>query len=278
MSSTAGAVVAALGAATLFGLATALQHHQARAVAPSTSPGLLVTLLRRPLWALGMLADVGAVGLQGLALALGSVSLVQTMLVAGLPLAALISAALHRRRLRRLEVVGMVLCAVGLAVLAPALSTAPSTHAPSRVSALVAAAVVGGLSLLLLAFRSRPRLGPVFAGTAAGAVVGAGAVLLAVTTTRLGRGEPVLTTWAPYAAAVVGVVGLLVVQVAFQTGELGVPLAALSVVDPVVAGALAVTVLHESAPTSGGRLLLLLLGGALAVASVLVLSKDDLDS
>jgi drug/metabolite transporter (DMT)-like permease len=266
VSSTAGAVAAALGAATLFGLATALQHHQARVVAPDASPGLLVTLARRPLWLLGMAADVVAVALQGLALALGSVALVQVLLVAGLPLAALTSAALHRRRPRRLETVGVLLCAVGLAVLGPALSSTPSTHTPGRAAALLAGVVVAAVALPLVALRSRPRFGPAFAGTAAGILVGAGAVLLAVTTTRLERGEPVLTTWAPYAAAAVGLVGLLVVQIAFQTGELGAPLAALSVVDPLAAGALAVAVLHESVPTSGGRLAAVVVGGALVVA------------
>jgi drug/metabolite transporter (DMT)-like permease len=277
VSSTAGAVAAALTAATLFGLATALQHQQARAVAPDASPGLLVTLARRPLWLLGMVADLGGVAVQGLALALGSVALVQTLLVAGLPLAAALSAALHRRRLRGPEVLGIVLCACGLALLGPALSSTPTAHSPSRVGALLAGLVVAAVAGPLLALRGRPRFGPACAGISAGTLIGASAVLLAVTTTRIAHGEAVLSTWAPYAAAASGLLALLVTQVAFQTGELGAPLAALSVTEPVVAVALAVVVLHETLPSSGLRLVAVVVGGLLAAASVLVLSHDDID-
>ncbi len=270
---TGAAVAAALGSATLFGTATALQHHQARRVAATASPGLLVTLAQRPLWLLALLAEVAAVAFQGWALSLGSVALVQTLLVAGLPLAAVLSAVLHRRPLRAFEVAGVLLCALGLAVLGPVLSSAPSTHVPRRSVAVLAGVIVTAVVLPLLASRHRPRLGPACAGTAAGVLIGTSAVLLAVTTTRLARGEAVFTTWAPYAALGVGLLSLLVAQMAFQTGDLGAPLAALSVVEPVVAVVLAVTVLHETVPISGGRVLALAAGGTLAVASVLVLSR-----
>lgn len=272
--STGGSVAAALGAATLYGLSAALQHQQARAVAPSARPGLLVTLAQRPLWLTGIVADLGAVVLQGLALRLGAVVLVQTLLVAGLPLAAVLSAALHHRRLRRAELRGLLLCSAGLALLAPALSSTPSGHAPSRATGLLAGLVIAVVTLPLLALRRHPRYGGLVAGTAAGTVIGAGSLLLAVTAERFGHWAQLFGSWAPYAAAAVGLLGLLLAQVAFQTGELGAPLAALSVAEPLVAVVLAVAVLHETLPTSAPAVAAAVAGALLAVAGVLALCRD----
>jgi drug/metabolite transporter (DMT)-like permease len=273
--STAAAVAAALGGAALFGLAAAVQHQEARAVESSVSPGLLVTLAKRPLWLLGMVADVVAVGLQALALGLGSVSLVQTLLVAGLPLAAVLSALLQHRRLHRHEVVGLLLCSTGLALLGPALTSAPATHDPSRRDGLVAALVIAVVVVPLLALRDRRRFGGLFAGAAAGTVIGAGAVLLAVASGRFGDWPALFGSWALYAAVAVGLLGLLLAQVAFQTGEIGAPLAALSVVEPVVAVALAAAVLHERLPASAGARVAALAGALLALAGVIALCRPE---
>ena len=275
MSTTAGAVAASLGAAGLFGLAAALQHQEARSVETSTSPSLLVTLARRPVWLVGIVADLAAVGLQGLALGLGSVALVQTLLVAGLPLAAVLSALLARRRPHRHEVVGMLLCSAGLALLGPAMSSTPLGHAPSRPDAVLAAVVVAVVVGPLVALRGRPRFGPLFAGAAAGVVIGAGSVLLAVAAGRVGDWPALFGSWALYAAVAVGVLGLLLAQVAFQTGDLGAPLAALSVVEPVVAVLLAVAVLKETLPSTAGSRAAAAAGAVLAVAGVLTLCRED---
>ncbi|MCW2599757.1 MAG: integral rane protein [Frankiales bacterium] len=275
MSSTAGAVSAALGAAVFFGLASALQHQEARAVETSASPSLLVTLARRPLWLVGIVADVAAVGLQALALGLGSVALVQTLLVAGLPLAAVLSALLAHRGLHRHEVVGLLLCSAGLALLGPALSSTPLGHPPSRADAVTAGVVVAAVVLPLLALRGRRRFGAVFAGAAAGAVIGAASVLLAVAASRVGDWSALFGSWALYGAVAVGLLGLLLAQVAFQTGELGAPLAALSVVEPVVAVLLAVAVLKETLPSTTSARLAAAVGAALAVAGVLALCRDE---
>lgn len=272
--STASAVAAALGSAALFGLASAAQHHEARAVEASVRPSLLLALARRPLWLLGTLADVGAVGLQAFALTRGSVTLVQSLLVAGLPLAVLLSAVLGDRRLHQREVGGVALCATGLALLGPALSTTAEGTAPTRSAGLVAGTVVavGVLGLVLL--RSRPRWGGVCAGAAAGATIGAGAVLLSVSAGRLDDPSRLFGSIGLYATVVVGALGLLLSQVAFQTGDLGAPLATLTVTEPVVAVALATAVLHERLPHDTGDVVLLTLGGLLSVVGVVLLSAE----
>ena len=269
--STAAAVAAALGSAALFGLASAAQHHEARAVETTVRPSLLLTLARRPLWLLGTLADLGAVGLQAFALTRGSVTLVQSLLVAGLPLAVLLSAVLGDRRLHRRELGGLAMTAAGLALLGPALSTTTEGGAPTRSAGLVAGAVVAAAVLGLLLLRTHRRWGGVSAGAAAGATIGAGAVLLSVSAGRLDDPRALLGSLALYATVVVGVLGLLLSQVAFQTGDLGAPLATLTVVEPAVAVLLATAVLHERLPHDTGDLALLAVGGLLAVVGVVLL-------
>lgn len=264
-------MLASLGAASLFAVGAAVQHQEANAVEAGPSASLLLRLAGRPLWLLGIACDGGAIALQAVAFGHGSVPLVQSLLVAGLPLAALLSALLQHRRMHRPEVVGTLLCAPGIALLVPALSSSPSGTDPSRTAAVVAGAVVAAVALPLLALRHR-RYGGALAGAAAGTVTGAGSVLLAVIAGRFPHWHLLLTSWATWVGAAVGVLGLLLAQLAFQTGELGAPLAALTITEPVVATALAVTVLHDALPHSTGSVLMALAGAALAVAGVLVLS------
>jgi len=269
------AVLAALLAAALFGVASALQHEQAGAVEASRSPGLLLDLARRPRWLLGIGADIGAVVLQAVALGLGTVALVQPLLVAGLPVAVALSAALEHRRLLRREVIGVLLCTVGLALLGPAAAGTTTGQAPSRpLSFLVGAGIAAAVGGLLLAAHQVPGLAPGLAGAAAGLVIGAGSVLLAVAAGRVGDLPALAHSVAPYAAVVVALLGLLLAQSAFQTGALGAPLAALSVSEPVVAVVLAVTLLHEQLPTGAASRAGLVAGAVLAVSGVLVLCRD----
>ncbi|MFN2539459.1 MAG: DMT family transporter [Mycobacteriales bacterium] len=269
------AVLAAFGAASLFAIGAAVQHQEANAVAKGAPASLLLRLARRPLWLLGIAADGGAIALQAVAFGYGSVPLVQSLLVSGLPLAALLSALLQRRRMHRHEVLGTLLCAPGIALLAPALSATPSGHDPSRSTALLAGLVVAAVSVPLIALRSQPRFGGVYAGAAAGCVTGAGSVLLAVIAARFGDWSELFGSSAVYVGVLVGALGLLLAQIAFQTGDIGAPLAALTITEPAVAVALAVTVLHDDLPTSGASLAAAIAGAALCITGVLALCRRE---
>ena len=269
------AVLAALGAASLFAVGAAVQHQEANAVEEGSHASLLLRLARRPLWLLGIVADGGAIALQAVAFGFGSVPLVQSLLVAGLPLAALLSALLQHRPMHRHEVLGTLLCAPGIALLAPALSAEASGVDPARSDALVAGVVVAAVVLPLLALRGRGRFGGLYAGTAAGVVTGAGSVLLAVIAARFPHWSHLLGSWATYVGLAVGVLGLLLAQIAFQTGDIGAPLASLTITEPVVATVLAVAVLHDHLPRSTGSVAAAVVGGLLSVAGVLVLSRQQ---
>ena len=98
----------AVGAAILFGVASALQHRAARAV-PIAGTGpirLMLGLLRDRLWLIGRTADTGAVVLQALALRLASLVVIQSIVACGVIAAIGASSALDKRMPRRNEVVG----------------------------------------------------------------------------------------------------------------------------------------------------------------------------
>jgi drug/metabolite transporter (DMT)-like permease len=278
MSRESVAVVASLAAAAAFGLASALQHAESRRVdkRPALDLGLLASLSHRPLWLLGVVADALAVTLQAVGLRYGPVALVQPLLVAGLPVAVILSSRLDRRRLRRREVLGVLLSSAGLALLGPTTATGrlgqPSGRLPGFLAALVLGLVVA--ALLQLA-RDVPRLAAVATGTAAGIVVGSGSVLLAVSAGRVDDLGALLTSVAPYATVAVGLLGLLLSQAAFQTGALGTQLAALSVTEPIVAVALAVTLLSERLPAAPASRTLAIIGALAASSGVVALTSAD---
>ncbi|MBO0881824.1 MAG: DMT family transporter, partial [Mycobacterium sp.] len=77
------AAVVALGAAVCFAGSSVLQSKAARC-APTAKllrPGLLIDLLHRPRWLAGLAASVAGFGMQGLALHLGRLVLVQPLLL-----------------------------------------------------------------------------------------------------------------------------------------------------------------------------------------------------
>lgn len=275
VSRTAVALVAGVASAIAYGVASAVQHNQAGQVEQGNplNPGLLVMLARRPLWWLGLTADVVAVALQAVALRFGPVLLVQLLVVGGLPVAVVLSTAAARARPARRDLLGLLLCTGGLALAVPAFTSVPVGHPVSSGKGVVAGTTVGLAVLLLVGLARRRRASaPLATGVAAGIMAGASSVLLALVVARIGNPIGLATSAVPYAALGAGLLTLLLSQAAFQTGFLATPLAALSVTEPATAGVLAVTTLHERLPTATGALLAAVLGLSAAVAGVLVLA------
>ena len=83
-------------------------------------------------------------------------------------------------------------------------------------------------------------------GAAAGLMVGASSVLLKVCAGQLGNSVLQLVThWHVYGFAAFGAAALVLSQNAFQAGRMAPGIASLSVVEPIVAIAIAVPLLHE---------------------------------
>jgi drug/metabolite transporter (DMT)-like permease len=269
--SQAAAVAAALASATAYGVASAAQHDQAVRVETTgpLDPHLLLTRAKRPVWLMGIAADVLGIALQALALRVGSVVLVQPLLVAALPIAVVISA---RGVLRRRTWTGLAACSVGLAALAVVSPAEPTAH-PAGGRAAIAGVVVAFLLVLLLVPSRRD-----FAwrrGVAAGVCLGAAAPLIAVTAAEVDRPLHLLTTWPAYALIVVGGLSLLLTQSAFQAQWLALPLATLTVVEPLVAVVLAAAVLHQRLPSTAGSATFAVAGACCAAWGVVLLARSS---
>src|SRR3989440_3164778 len=111
-------VASALGSAFLYALAAVAQQRAAVAepLEYSLRLRLLISLLHRPLWLVGLACDVGAFVLQFWALDHGSLVLVQPLLVSGLLFALPLGAFLSRSPLRPADWLGSALVVTGLSV------------------------------------------------------------------------------------------------------------------------------------------------------------------
>lgn len=276
-SSLAVAVPAAVVGAALMGLASAAQGQAAHEVPEGKTlhPGLLVALAHRPLWLVGIAATIGGLLLQVLALGFGPLLLVQPLLVTALPFAAVFSAWLTRRRPDGVVVLGALVCVAGLsAFLALARPTGSSNELVSGVGPL--AVVLGLVALLGLGLSSVLR-GPgrvLGLALATGVFYGVTAGLMKVVAGQLREGWAVpFTQWALYTVCIVGPIGFLLSQNAFQQGQMISPaLAVITTVDPLVGVAIGIGWMGESAASGAGVLAGELVAAAVIVAGIVVLS------
>jgi drug/metabolite transporter (DMT)-like permease len=257
------AILVALGSATCFGLSSALEQHAAKQESgPKTvDPGLLVRLLRRPLWLSGLVADAGGVVLQAVALRFGPLALVQPVLVGGLFLAIPMAALLSRRRPQARDFVAVAVGILGLVAFLVAAQPRAGVSEPSSLGWLGVAAgtvpVVAACVLVARRFRNSTR--GVLLGIASGVLFAVTASLIKTLTGRF-EADPlgVLTNWHLYALGVAGISAVVLNQNAFQSGRIAAPLTALTLLDPVVSVVIGVTAFHERLSTSGPRLVVLL--------------------
>ncbi|MGH3776102.1 MAG: DMT family transporter [Pseudonocardiaceae bacterium] len=258
----------ALLAAMLFALASAAQQRSAAAVPEQGGVELMRVLVRRPLWWAGTLSDVGGYAAQAAALAFSSLLLVQPLLVTTLLFALPLGARYAGHRLRAADWGWAVLLTGSLAVF---VMTGDPTEGVDRASLeqwLPVAAVLGALlaGCLVGAAARRGTTRAVLLAVATGVAYGITAALTKGVVSLLDDGVlTILTSWETYALAVAVAGGTLLQQSAFQAGDLGASLPAVTVGEPVVGVAIGVTVLGEQLRAGGAEWVLI---GVLVVVLV----------
>jgi drug/metabolite transporter (DMT)-like permease len=210
---------------------------------------LFTQLLRDRRWWLGSLVAAVGFALQAAALGLGSVLLVQALLVTSLLFALPINARLTHQRVTRWAWTWAVLLAGSVAVI---VTVGNPTAGQSRASleTWTAVIVVLGPALALCVIGARMWSGPakaVLLGVVSGALWGVFAVLTKGVVDRLDDGiGPLLRTPELYAWAAVAVAGTAWQQFSFRAGSLTASLPTMTVVEPVVASVLGVVLLGEA--------------------------------
>lgn len=147
-------------AALLFAVGNALQKHgiasRLRPLSAATlarKPVEVVrALLRQPLWLLGLVVTVVAVGFETQALALGDVSVVKPLSQVQSIFVVLIGVCLLRERVRATEWLAVALLTAGVGMLAqqPADSALPAAGRLATLVATLAIALAAGVSLFVM--------------------------------------------------------------------------------------------------------------------------------
>lgn len=241
------------------------------------SPRLILALLRQPVWFLGIAAITAGFAAQAGALALGTIAVVQPMLVVELPLTLLLASATFRVRPGRVEASATLVLTVGLILFIYAL--APGGGDPLGASSstwLIGLAATSGVAAVLVALGRRAvrHRRAALLGAATGVGFGLTAVLTAAAGAAAAHGPvAVLTTWQTYALLVVGPLSFLLLQTALQAGSLVASQPGLTLANPLVAVTWGVAVFDEHT-RGGGWALLAALGAALVVAGTVALTRS----
>ena len=282
------AIVTAILAALVLGISSVADQRSTKRVqaARSGSPRILLDLVRQPLWLTAIGANIVGFALQVVALDFGSLAVVQPLLVCDLVFAVLIARWLAARRGEPLPGGRRSLIAlytgVGAATIGVAgflLAGRPSGgHGDLGFDVLIPLVIglvvlVGGC--LLVAARKQ-NLRPLALALACGINYGVAAFSIKLVTTEFGGGPArVFTNWPIYVLAVVGPVGFILNQDAFQQGTFLAPVQAIiTTTDPVISIALGVlwlgVVLRYSAVDIFGQVasLLLMTAGIIITARV----------
>jgi drug/metabolite transporter (DMT)-like permease len=250
------AIVLALLAGLSYAGASVLQQRVASEQPPELSlrPALLLALVRRPLWLLGIALDVAAYGFEAGALAAGTVVTVAPLLVSGLLFALPLSTVGHAARVTRKEWIPAIAVTGGLAAFVVVGSPEGDRSTASAAAWITAGTLVGVVTVALVSLAvggTGPRRA-LYLGVATGTVYGFTAVLTKATVDLLDDGVvELLGHWQLYVLLAVSVVGLLLNQSAFQAGHLAASLPAIAVVNPVLSSTFAVTMFGEHLEASG---------------------------
>jgi drug/metabolite transporter (DMT)-like permease len=255
------AVLLALGAALAYAAASVLQQREAEADTGSDQGGtvgggfrLVLRLARRPIWLAGLGADGVGYVFQALALGVGELLVVQPVLTSGILFALPAGAWWSGRRLGRADFAWAFVLAAGLTAFLLLAGTDGGQDFASPGAWLVCAAIAAPILVvaMLLGTRSRGTRRAVLFAFTTGALFGITAALTKASVVLIDHeGFGTLGHWEPYALVVLGALGFVVNQRAFQAGSLTASLPTLTVVEPIVAALIGVTMLHETVPTEG---------------------------
>ncbi|MGC5036335.1 MULTISPECIES: DMT family transporter [unclassified Streptomyces] len=274
MSALALSVVLSLVSAVAYAGGAIVQERVAE-----SSPGEQYAPLRRPDW----WAAVALNGLGGLlhvvALAYGPLSLVQPLgaltIVVALPMAALFVG----RRAGSTAWRGAIMATVGLAGLLSlvAASEAQSLDAAERVAvALVTAGVVVALMIAARAAHRHPAVRSMLLATASGIAFGMSSVFTKTVAVDWTGGVSAADLPSLAVIGVLATAGMLLSQASYRGAGLTAPLATLTVVNPVVAAAVGITMFGETFRYGTAGTVLALGCGVVAAGGLILLTTERL--
>ncbi|WAJ42816.1 DMT family transporter [Mycobacterium sp. Aquia_216] len=275
------AIVSGLLAAFWAAVGIVIRQRVAQGVpADNDASGPTVTsVLRQPLWWAGTLAAVAGFVFQALALAHGSLLLVQPLLVSSLLFALPLSARLCHQRITGAEWIWAIVLTAALAAFVLVGQPREGHNRPPIPSWTLALVLTAPLVIvcLLAARRAVGRTRAMLLAVAVAVLLGMVAVLTKICTHRyaVGGWHGLLTVPAPYLLVVLAVAVTVVQSSAFHAGALQASVPIMLVGEPVVAVVLGIVVLGEHLAVRGSAALGLLVAVVAMVASTIALGRDQ---
>ncbi|MGZ5378102.1 MAG: DMT family transporter, partial [Mycobacterium sp.] len=240
---------------------------------------MVLTLIRRPLWWAGTGAAIAGFAFQAVALAYGSLLLVQPILVSALLFALPLSARLANRRVTRGEWLWALLLTASLAVFVVLAKTSAGDYEASvPLTAIVAVVCIMGVSAcVFVAIRNPGWRRAVLLAVAVGVLFGVVAMLtkLAVHMLTHDGVRAVLTTPAPYLLLVIGIIAVLLQQSAFHAGSLQTSVPTMLVLEPLVAVVLGAVVLGEHMTVNGFKAVAITVALVAMAAATVALGREE---
>jgi drug/metabolite transporter (DMT)-like permease len=270
--SLAAAVPLGIGSALVYGTSIVFQHSEAYQHGKTDTQGLLA-LLRNPRWLLAIGGDFIGFLLQIAALSLGSVVVIQPLVVLMLPVALIVGWLMGGPQPRLGDYLGSASIIAGLGVFLVLIGTPGTGHVPrSRYIAMTVLLVlaVGLVASLAVTGRNAVVRGATY-GVVAGAYFGTLGVMVDAASDRFSEGgwHGLVQTGRGLVPlmgiALLGVGGIVLTQVSFQVGKLGATLPANLATDPFTAVLIGALLLSEHVPLSVGHLI----GYGLCLAAVI---------
>lgn len=259
------ALLAALGAATAFGVAAVLQGLATRHV-PTTvglDPVLLVRLARQPKFVMALALNLAGFALHVTALQSLPLFLVQAVIAASVAVTAVLSVRVFAAPLRPAQWGAVLAVVAGLVLLAPTAASAGAVD-PGPVAPLV---LLGAVALAVAGSTAAGRLAAAPAALALGLLAGVGFGVVAVSARLLPGLAPAAVLSAPvaYVLVLAGAVAFLLYSTAMQRGSVTTTTAAMVITQtavPAVVGALLLgdRVRHGLAPLAVAGFVLALAG------------------
>ncbi|MDN5746990.1 MAG: DMT family transporter [Pseudonocardia sp.] len=275
--------VLTLVAALIVAVGEVIQQRWAAQAPPeyNLSPKLLLWLVRRPRWLGGVGCSFGGNVVFAAALSTGSVILVEAVFVVRLIFVLIIAAVWNRHPVPLREMLGGLAITGGL--VAFLLAAQPSESAAQNVPALRwavggGAAVAIAAVLAVVAARSGPNRKATLLGTGAGTLYGLQASLTQSAVLILsGAGAlALLTTWNGYAVATVALLGMLLIQSAFEAAPIEASYPAVVTAQLVGAIVIGVTVLGGEVRLDPASLAVLLAALLLMILGVFLVARSPL--
>ncbi len=222
---------------------------------------LLADLMRRPRWLAGIATMVAGQLLWAWVIGHLELSLAEPLLTTNLLFALLLAGPLSGQRVHRTEVAGALVLIGGVTAMSVAREVrGPSVYVGSPSYWPFAAAAVVVLAFACAAFGRRRSAGlrAIMTGISAGLVFGIADAITRRTVQLLDTGHlsVLLTSWPGYTLVAVSLVGIFLMESAFNAASLHISLPGITAAEPVTGIVLGIVIFRDSVDVSPGTLAL----------------------